>query len=218
VHASPGVKLSIVQIRVATGSRHPEDRQRPKGVQVGHDEGGLKVLCGIVHGLIDGAGPQHLAERVDGPVMIHDPAVRILLPHLLELATAHLVRLDPAAHRSPPGRSPYSRLASLISAWRAQSSRTTAASPVLKQIAGLPKLSQDELKALWREYFGVEPPAYRRGFLVRGLAHRIQELTYGGLKPAYQARLDAMIEGTGGGRATTFTCSRAPSCCASGAA
>ena len=72
----------------------------------------------------------------------------------------------------------------------------TATSPVLKQIAGLPKLSHAELKALWREYFGVEPPAYRRGFLVRGLAHRLQELTYGGLKPAYQARLDAMIEGT----------------------
>jgi hypothetical protein len=72
----------------------------------------------------------------------------------------------------------------------------TATSPVLKQIASLPKLSQDELKALWREYFGVEPPAYRRGFLVRGLAHRIQELTYGGLKPAYQARLEAMIAGT----------------------
>jgi hypothetical protein len=36
----------------------------------------------------------------------------------------------------------------------------------LKQIAGLPKLNHDELKALWREYFGVEPPAYRRGFLV----------------------------------------------------
>ena len=72
----------------------------------------------------------------------------------------------------------------------------TATSPVLKQIAGLPKLSQDELKALWRAYFGVEPPAYRRGFLVRGLAHRLQELTYGGLKPAYQARLDAMIDGT----------------------
>jgi hypothetical protein len=47
----------------------------------------------------------------------------------------------------------------------------TATSPVLKQIASLPKLSQDELKALWREYFGVEAPAYRRGFLVRGLAH-----------------------------------------------
>ena len=46
----------------------------------------------------------------------------------------------------------------------------TAISPVLKQIAGLPKLSHAELKALWREYLGVEPPAYRRGFLVRGLA------------------------------------------------
>ena len=68
-------------------------------------------------------------------------------------------------------------------------------SPVLKQIAGLPKLSHAELKALWREYFSAEPPAYRRGFLIRGLAHRLQELTYGGLKPAYQARLDAMIEG-----------------------
>ena len=49
----------------------------------------------------------------------------------------------------------------------------TATSPVLKQIAGLPKLSHGELKALWREYFGAEPPAYRRGFLIRGLAHRI---------------------------------------------
>jgi hypothetical protein len=102
----------------------------------------------------------------------------------------------------------------------------TTSSPVLKQIAGLPKLSHAELKALWREYFGVEPPAYRRGFLVRGLAHRIQELTYGGLTPAYQARLDEMIEGTekpngacrpGGGPAMMSTCSRALSCYASGA-
>ena len=73
----------------------------------------------------------------------------------------------------------------------------TVTSPVLKQITGLPKLSHSELKALWREYFGVEPPAYRRGFLIRGLAHKLQELSYGALKPAYQARLDAMIEGTG---------------------
>jgi hypothetical protein len=35
----------------------------------------------------------------------------------------------------------------------------TTTSPVLKQIAGLPKLSHGELKVLWREYFGVEPPA-----------------------------------------------------------
>ena len=65
--------------------------------------------------------------------------------------------------------------------------------PILKQIAELPTLPQDRLKALWREYFGVEPPAYRKGFLVRGLAHRIQELTYGGLSPAHQKRLDALV-------------------------
>src|ERR671918_363769 len=70
-----------------------------------------------------------------------------------------------------------------------------ATSPVLKQIAGLPKLSHAELKALWREYFGVEPPAYRRGFLIRGIAHRLQELAYRPLASAYQSRLDAMIEG-----------------------
>lgn len=65
---------------------------------------------------------------------------------------------------------------------------------VLAQIASLPGLPHEQLKALWREYFGVEPPAYRRGFLVRGLAHRIQELAYGGLSAPYQARLEALIE------------------------
>lgn len=65
--------------------------------------------------------------------------------------------------------------------------------PLLKQIAELPTLPQERLKELWREYFGAEPPAYRRGFLIRGLAHRIQELTYGGLSPAHQGRLEALI-------------------------
>jgi hypothetical protein len=75
--------------------------------------------------------------------------------------------------------------------------------PILKQIAELPTLPQARLKALWREYFGTEPPAYRKGFLVRRLAHRIQELTYGGLSPAHQARLEALIadeEAPGNGR------------------
>ena len=104
----------------------------------------------------------------------------------------------------------------------------TATSPVLKQIAGLPKLSHAELKALWREYFGVEPPAYRRGFLVRGLAHRLQELTYGGLEAGLPGaarcddRRDREAErhsaGPGGERARTSTCSKARSCSASGAA
>ena len=66
--------------------------------------------------------------------------------------------------------------------------------PILKQIADLHHKSQDDLKALWREYFGVEPPAYRKGFLIRGLAQRVQELTFGGLPDAYQKRLNGLIE------------------------
>lgn len=72
--------------------------------------------------------------------------------------------------------------------------------PILKQIADLHIQSQDELKALWQEYFGSEPPAYRKGFLIRGLAQRIQELTYGGLPEAPQARLDALVDDSGRGK------------------
>jgi hypothetical protein len=66
--------------------------------------------------------------------------------------------------------------------------------PTLRQIADLQDRSQDQLKAAWREYFGSEPPAYRRGFLIRGLGQRIQELTYGGLTAAHQKQLDALVD------------------------
>ena len=66
--------------------------------------------------------------------------------------------------------------------------------PIMKQIAALHDMDQNGLKALWREYFGAEPPAYRRGFLIRGLAHRIQELTFGGLDTQHQRRLEALVD------------------------
>ena len=75
--------------------------------------------------------------------------------------------------------------------------------PILRQIADLQDRSQDELKVMWTEYFGVEPPAYRRGFLVRGLGHRIQELTYGGLTADFQKRLDALVDDIPAGKGTT---------------
>jgi len=68
-------------------------------------------------------------------------------------------------------------------------------SPMLKQIADLHGKPQEDLKGLWLEYFGAEPPAYRKGFLIKGLAQRIQELTFGGLPPAHQARLDVLVDG-----------------------
>ena len=85
-------------------------------------------------------------------------------------------------------------------------------SPILRQIADLQGKSQDDLKDMWRDYFGTEPPAYRRGFLTRGLAQRIQELTFGGLPAITQQRLDALVDdqpaGKGRGRAVTVHAGR----------
>jgi hypothetical protein len=111
-----------------------------------------------VHCLIDGASAEHLAERVDGPVVIHDPAVRILLPNLLELAPAHLVRLDPSAHRTAPGRRPYSRLlaspeltARTITAVRQEDS---AQDVVLEETEVIEALSA--LEPVWDELYPAE--------------------------------------------------------------
>ena len=106
MHATARVELALVQLRLAPGARHAQDRQRPERVELRDDERGLEVLRGVVHRLVDGAGAQHLAERVDRPVMIHDPAVRILLAHLLELAAAHLVGLDPCCSSGASRRRP----------------------------------------------------------------------------------------------------------------
>ena len=65
---------------------------------------------------------------------------------------------------------------------------------VLAEIARLESLDQTALKDRWRELFGIEPPAYRRGFLVKGLAYRIQELAHGGLSPAARQRLDRLVD------------------------
>jgi hypothetical protein len=67
--------------------------------------------------------------------------------------------------------------------------------PILKQIAELHDLDHGQLKDRWREYFGAEPPGYRRGFLIKALAYRIQELTYGGLPQEVREELGARING-----------------------
>ena len=67
--------------------------------------------------------------------------------------------------------------------------------PILKQIAELHTLDHGQLKERWREYFGSDSPGYRRGFLIKALAYRIQELTYGGLPREVQVDLDVRIDG-----------------------
>ena len=65
---------------------------------------------------------------------------------------------------------------------------------VLAQLAALPAKSTPELKQLWRELFDREPPPYSKPFLVKRLAYRIQELSYGGLSARTEAKLAERIE------------------------
>ena len=73
---------------------------------------------------------------------------------------------------------------------------------VLAQLATLKTSPTPALKQKWRELFDTEPPPYNRRFLESRLAYRIQELTYGGLKPATLERLEALGEQLDGGNIT----------------
>jgi hypothetical protein len=49
---------------------------------------------------------------------------------------------------------------------------------VVAQIAGLPDLSMDEIKVLWRRLFGNDNPTPNRQFLERRIAYRLQEIEF----------------------------------------
>lgn len=49
------------------------------------------------------------------------------------------------------------------------------------EIAKLELKSRDELQALWREYFKTDCNVQNREFYIARIAHRMQELAYGGL-------------------------------------
>ena len=55
------------------------------------------------------------------------------------------------------------------------------------------------LKSQWRELFDSDPPPFNRRYLESRLAYRIQELTYGGLKPTTVKRLESLGEQLDGG-------------------
>ena len=65
---------------------------------------------------------------------------------------------------------------------------------IAAQVAALPKKPTPELKQMWRELFDREPPGFSRNYLISRLAYRIQELAYGGLKPATRAKLDTLAD------------------------
>jgi len=68
---------------------------------------------------------------------------------------------------------------------------------VVKQIADLDRASMADLQHRWEQLMGTEPPRYNREFLVRRLAHRLQELACGGLSQAARTKMDRLLEEAG---------------------
>lgn len=71
--------------------------------------------------------------------------------------------------------------------------------PIPARLAALKTTSTPELKTQWRELFDSEPPPFNRRYLESRLAYRIQELAYGGLKPATVRKLEKLGEQLDGG-------------------
>jgi hypothetical protein len=65
---------------------------------------------------------------------------------------------------------------------------------VLAQIAALKTKSTPDLRDMWRELFGKEPPVLGRRYLEDRIAFRIQELRLGGLSNQARRRLDAVVD------------------------
>jgi hypothetical protein len=72
---------------------------------------------------------------------------------------------------------------------------------LVAEIAGLSKLSIDELRERWKATYGKTPSKeIGRSFLTRAIAHRLQERAYGGLKPSTRRLLVRFGEEAASGR------------------
>ena len=60
---------------------------------------------------------------------------------------------------------------------------------VLRQMALLQSMSLGQLREKWLDLYGEKPPRYKKQFLIKRLAYRIQELFYGGLSGQAKAHL-----------------------------
>ncbi|MCD6153946.1 MAG: DUF2924 domain-containing protein, partial [Syntrophobacterales bacterium] len=60
---------------------------------------------------------------------------------------------------------------------------------VLRQLATLQNMTLEQLREKWLDLYGSDPPRYKKQFLVKRLAYRIQELFYGGLSETAKTHL-----------------------------
>jgi Protein of unknown function (DUF2924) len=69
------------------------------------------------------------------------------------------------------------------------------------EIMGLSKASIEDLRESWKTLYGKEPSGHiGRSFLIRAIAYRLQEKTFGGLKPSTRRLLARVAEETAAGR------------------
>jgi hypothetical protein len=83
---------------------------------------------------------------------------------------------------------------------------------VLARVAALKRTPVNDLKAEWKTLFGTDAPNNSRGFLELRLAHRIQELIYGGVARETSKLLNALADEVEGkpGRRSMIADSRNP--------
>jgi hypothetical protein len=65
---------------------------------------------------------------------------------------------------------------------------------VLAQIAALKARSIPELRDMWRELFGKEPPVLGRRYLEDRIAYQLQVVCFGGLSDRARRKLDALAD------------------------
>ena len=63
-----------------------------------------------------------------------------------------------------------------------------------QRIAALNELTAQQLRDEWRRLYQGPPPRLSRDLLIRTIAYRMQELTYGGLSKATQRKLAALTK------------------------
>ena len=68
---------------------------------------------------------------------------------------------------------------------------------VLRRLAELDTLSTEDLRTKWRTLYSLDPPRFKRQFLIKHLAYRIQEIAYGGLDDTTRRRMDELLDDAG---------------------
>ena len=68
---------------------------------------------------------------------------------------------------------------------------------VLRRLAELDTLSTEDLRVKWRTLYDQDPPRFKRQFLIKHLAYRIQEIAYGGLDDNTRRRMDELLDDAG---------------------